>query len=470
MQFEPLESRRLMSVTLGPGKLLDVVGTPGNDTLTAGLDAATGKIKITDNGKVSLFAPSAVQLIRLQGLGGNDVLKSADAVTKPTIIFGGDGNDAVRGGGGGDYLDGGAGDDVVDGGKGSDEMYGGPGSDAVDYSARAAGVVVSLDGRWNDGGQVDVADALFHYTFAGDITAWQSPEGDNAHADFEAVRGSQAGDWLRGSAGPDVLRGNGGDDYLEARGGSDVLYGDAGGDTLYGNTNLFDVDDPNDAGDAGDDDVHGGAGDDQMWGSDQGKNTLQGDAGDDVIIGGSRADVMVGGSGNDDLSGRGGSDFEAGGGGDDTLAGGGGADDLYGGTGTDAVDYSDDIYQNTATSPAGVVVTLDDVANDGLFTYASDGDNAHGDIEDIVGTKNADVLTGSAAGNRIDGGGGDDEIHGGGGGPDVLGGGDGNDRLYAKNGVFGDLLIGGAGTDRAWIDSLPGGASDVVTGVEVVAK
>ena len=107
--------------------------------------------------------------------------------------------------------------------------------------------------------------------------------------------------------------------------------------------------------------------------------------------------------------------------GDDEAESGDGPTNVLGGDGIDAVSYSD-FYTDRGI---GVAVRLDDVANDGR---PGENDNIHSDVEDIVGSSAADVLTGNAGGNHILGLEGNDLIDGGP-GADVLDGGIGADAV-----------------------------------------
>jgi hypothetical protein len=124
-----------------------------------------------------------------------------------------------------------------------------------------------------------------------------------------------------------------------------------------------------------------------------------------------------------------------------------GPDDVSGGPGRDQVSY-----ESTYSDVSGVTVSLDDVANDGTTT-AADVDNVRTDVEEVLGTANADSLTGNDARQALDGGSGNDLLQGLG-GADELRGGAGDDRL-----------VGGAGRDTLDAD---GGAegNDVVESVD----
>jgi hypothetical protein len=163
---------------------------------------------------------------------------------------------------------------------------------------------------------------------------------------------------------------------------------------------------------------------------------------DDVLQGTASADLLTGGAGDDRL---------AGGAGDDLLDGGPGHDDLSGGPGRDAVVYP---------GAGPVIVTIDDLANDG---HAGEHDNVQTDVEDLYGSDGPDQLTGSAGPESLDGGAGDDLIDGAGGRDQVYGG-DGNDRLLTRDGRP-DRADCGAGDDVAIVDE-----HDRVTGCEIVDR
>jgi hypothetical protein len=203
------------------------------------------------------------------------------------------------------------------------------------------------------------------------------------------------------------------------------------GPTAGGTTDLGPGDDTF-TGQSAADIVHGGDGDDSLRGG-GGNDQIFGDGGNDLVAGQTGNDVVDGGAGDDQLEGAGeGMPADAG----------SGADDIRGGPGSDRLSYLD--------HSAAVKVSLDDKPGDGA---AGENDNAHGDIETLVGSTFDDVLVGndgpqSLFGNagldRADGLGGDDIVNGGT-GDDELYGGAGEDRVEGSAG--GDYLEGGAGED-----------------------
>jgi Ca2+-binding RTX toxin-like protein len=195
----------------------------------------------------------------------------------------------------------------------------------------------------------------------------------------------------------------------------------------------------------GDDSASGGGGNDTLDGG-PGADYLVGGAGNDTLHGGADGDALLAGAGNDVLEGGDGDDsFDQSRGvsNDPGL----GADDYRGGAGTDTV-YLD-------AHPAGMIISLDDVANDGS---PGESDNLHADLEDIRGTIKGDNYTGTAGPDRFDGAAGDDVIHGGDGADTLFGGADG-DTVYGDAGddaVYGDYgndtVDGGSGKDNIFGD------------------
>ena len=120
-----------------------------------------------------------------------------------------------------------------------------------------------------------------------------------------------------------------------------------------------------------------------------------GDAAGDTLSG---IENLTGSAQADTLTGDGNANTLDGGGGDDTLNGGAGGDTLIGGSGSDTASY--------AASGAGVTVNL------GAGT-ASGGDAA-GDtlsgIENLIGSAQADTLTGDGGDNVLEGGAGGDTL------------------------------------------------------------
>ncbi len=153
---------------------------------------------------------------------------------------------------------------------------------------------------------------------------------------------------------------------------------------------------------------------------------------DDHLIGDDNANTIDGGEGNDTL---------IGGAGDDTLVSSAGIDSFDGGEGVDTLDFGDetaDVDVNLATGAAAW-------SNGDVETLTN--------IENVIGSQGANVITGNAESNSFLGGDGDDTLDGGLGddilfgdaGSDALRGGHGNDVLTGGDGI--DSYDGGEGVD-----------------------
>ena len=202
--------------------------------------------------------------------------------------------------------------------------------------------------------------------------------------------------------------------------------------------------------------VTAGTGNDTVFGGSADDNSLDGGAGNDTIDGGPGDDGVIA-SGSVGLDGGPGNDIVRGGSGDDTFldTDGTGADTYAGGDGYDTFDED-------APGNAGITVTLDDQANDGV---AGEGDNVGADVEavntDFSAGAGNDSLTGNAAFNTLNGGAGSDTIDGGA-GNDRLAGGPGDDTIRARDG-YADSVSCGSGTDTATVDTLDTVSSDCET-------
>jgi Ca2+-binding RTX toxin-like protein len=138
MNFEQLESRRLMSVTLA-GRVLTLTGDDTNNYMF--VLPMGGELLADDRMGNALRAPrGAVDSIVMNCLGGDDDVWVDHEVTAPATLVGGPRVDQHRGGAGADTLDGGTGDDRLDGGRGADTLLGGADRDTCLYDDRTASV------------------------------------------------------------------------------------------------------------------------------------------------------------------------------------------------------------------------------------------------------------------------------------------------------------------------------------------
>lgn len=162
------------------------------------------------------------------------------------------------------------------------------------------------------------------------------------------------------------------------------------------------------------------------------------DAGtNDVVRGTSSNDQLNGGAGDDDLSGGEGRDALLGGAGNDVLRGSDLVDSMDGGDGSDTLDMSG--YDG----PQGLSI---DLAAGSVNSAGTSRALAFVDIENAVGSRRDDTITGTTGDNVIEGGA----------GADVMDGGEGTNTLSYKGslvGVFVDLDAQIAGLGDAEGDS-----------------
>jgi Ca2+-binding RTX toxin-like protein len=353
----------------------------------------------------------------LYGEGGDDHLNGGDG---HDVLFGGDDKDALWGDGGDDWLYGESGDDILIGGEGSDLLFPGDGVNTVGYSSSPEAVAVNLE-QWTAIG----GDA------AGDIFGGY----------FQNAIGSFYDDVLIGDANDNMLWGGDGADELHGGDGNDLLFGEEGADTLFAGK--------------GSDILDGGDGFDTAVYKDNAIAVIvdladstknDGEAKHDTLI---KIEKVIADNKTDDvLSGDDAENWLVGTGGNDLLNGRGGSDLLDGGEGNNTVTYVD------ADAPQGVTANL--AAHSGGPT--GQGDKEHDtfiSIQNLIGSKYHDVLTGDDYANILDGGEDQDTLSGfgnsdillGGGGDDVLDG--GNDADTLDGGLGGDTLKGGSGSDTA---------------------
>ncbi len=158
---------------------------------------------------------------------------------------------------------------------------------------------------------------------------------------------------------------------------------------------------------------------------------------------GGAGDTLYGGAGNDTLSGDSNKDDACGGSGNDVFVEYASyyADNVYGGSGTDTIDLSD------APAAGSYLVDLSWHSYDYVPDLAgSDGTYDLLDVENVLGSSEADTIIGDAGANVLSGNDGND----------LLNGGAGNDTLTGGTGF--DSLIGGADNDWYFVDS----ANDVI--------
>ncbi|MCQ0988718.1 beta strand repeat-containing protein [Jiella marina] len=435
-----------------------LIGLAGNDTLTGGqgddqLEGGSGNDTLNGGDGLDTAAFEGADGVVVDLVAGTATGQGDDTLIGVENVIGSDNADTITGDAGDNVIEGRSGDDLIAGLGGADTMNGGSGIDTLDYSASADGVEVNLNAGTGSGGDA---------------------EGDS-FSGFENVIGSDGDDVISDQANSGVVNiidGGHGNDRLvklsNTSGGSqDIWIGGTGTDTF-----VFDIDPGENTrvidlargmitanGEARDlligiENVETGGGNDIVGSGRNNVLTAIGDF-DNVITGGGGADTIDGGGGNDtadystssgavdvslargtgiggdaqgdtltgieNLVGSARGDVLTGDAGDNVLAGLAGGDELNGGEGSDTVDYS--------ASGSGITV---DLAAGTVAGGHAEGDTLT-DIENVIGSDNADDITGDATDNVIEGGA----------GGDTLSGGDGTDTLsYARSaaGVTVDLL------------------------------
>lgn len=276
------------------------VGATANDGVTGELDDIKSDVEIVTGGTAAdtMTAASGIG-ITFNGGAGNDTLIGDTGVD---TLNGDAGNDTLRGKAGNDVLNGGDGDDTFDeetASNGGDTFNGGLGIDTVDYSARTAGVVVTMDGTTANDGAASEADNV-----KSDV------ENCLGSAQVDNITGNVSANIITGGLGDDILSGGAGDDVFKegsATSGLDTISGGSGVDTVdYSlRTTLVTVvlDGTTASGQASEGDLLG-----------LDVENVIGGTGNDVITGNASANELVGGTGDDTLNGLGGDDVLEGGG------------------------------------------------------------------------------------------------------------------------------------------------------------
>jgi Ca2+-binding RTX toxin-like protein len=172
---------------------------------------------------------------------------------------------------------------------------------------------------------------------------------------------------------------------------------------------------------------------DKIWSFTTNSCTISGTPNGETITGTSGDDVICAGAGTDTIQA-----LE----GNDTIKGEGGADQLHGGAGNDRLEGGADVDTANFSLAQGTIF-----ASLLAGTATGEGSDTFSDVENVIGSNQADTLEGSAANNTLNGGGGADKIVGLG-GADTLKGVGGNDTLDSQDGLEGnDAVDGGTGTD-----------------------
>jgi Ca2+-binding RTX toxin-like protein len=147
------------------GGILTITGDDQDNTIICSRDAAG--VILVNGGAVPVTGGVATlsntTLIRLLGMGGNDILQVGDgsSIMPPAQILGGDGDDTLTGTFGPDELDGGPGNDTLIGRAGDDTLIGGPGNDTLTGGQGKDQMLGGEDDDqfvWNPGDASDVVE------------------------------------------------------------------------------------------------------------------------------------------------------------------------------------------------------------------------------------------------------------------------------------------------------------------------
>ncbi|WP_417606260.1 choice-of-anchor D domain-containing protein [Primorskyibacter flagellatus] len=380
---------------------LRIEGVDNDDlfTPTSGADTFDGGM---GTNSISYAAVTAGVVVDLANSANNGGAALGDVLANFQIITGSTYDDVLSGSGGAEVINALSGNDVLQGRGAGDTLNGGDGLDWLSYADSAFGVTVDLGAGTATGGDA-----------AGD--SFTGIERVLGSAQSDTLTGSAEGDTLRGGGAGDSIVGGDGRDWADYRGAGGAVQidlnagtaaGAAGNDTLATIENLIGTGFADDlTGNSDANVLRGGLGADRLFGMAGADWADYRDSGVAVSVnlatgvttGGTAAgDVfnsienLLGSDGDDTLTG-------------DTLVnvlrGGAGADVLTG-TGEDWLDYrgSDAVTVNllTATFLGGDAV----------------GDTVSG-LPNLLGTAEADSLTGDANDNIIRGGGGHDTMDGG---------------------------------------------------------
>jgi Ca2+-binding RTX toxin-like protein len=307
------------------------------------------------------------------------------------------------------------------------------------------------------------------------------------------INGGDGDDTITGSAAADTIDGGLGNDRITAFKGNETIHGGAGNDVIIWNNG--DGDDTNE-GDAGVDEtlIVEGTADDGNTITQEGTTTrfertsgaggfkvfstntmeklsLQSFSGADSVTTGPGVPIGMSidaGPGNDAISTGDGPDRILGDRGDDTLNGGGGDDTLVwtNGDGNDVMngDAGFDVIENDlGNAPDESKLRMENgrvryERVNGAFSLSIGSAelmqlNTFGGNDSLVATPDV------ALNLDVNGGSGNDSLNGAS-GNDRLDGGDGDDVLNTRDGKA-DFAVGGAGADKAFVDSIDAVAADV---------
>ncbi|MBO9501384.1 M57 family metalloprotease, partial [Brevundimonas sp. A19_0] len=233
---------------------------------------------------------------------------------------------------------------------------------------------------------------------------------------IENAIGGSGNDQMRGNSGNNSLRGNAGNDQIDGGLGEDtvVFSGNRSQYTITWNGQIGTVVGP-DGTDTITNVEYLQFADQTIAATPSGGLVVAGDITDEIINGSGLADAIAGLGGNDTVNGLAGNDTLDGGYGNDTLNGGDGNDVLIGGLGNDTLNGGAGHDIADYTTATGAIVL------NGTSVSGAAGNDTLSGIEEVIGSTQGDVMTGTSGNDVLRGNGGADQIDGGA----------GDDFLYA---------------------------------------
>lgn len=269
--IQALEPRRLLSTVTRTGETLRIFGDPGvNNVITLSLDEDKDVLTVNVNGQVQTFDRDDLELVRVFGADGDDVItmdQSQATFNLQADIYGQGGNDRIRAGGERDYIDAGTGDDRVSCGGGRNIVYLRDGNDIAnggdqrDFISGGNGA----DFITGSGNRDELNGDNGNDTIYGDYTT-DDPENEDSYGS-DLIFGGRGHDWISGGLAKDVCFGNDGNDTVIGGSSRDELFGNVGNDSL-----------------------DGGGDNDSLWGG-GGADTLVGGGGRNYITRGELKDI-----------------------------------------------------------------------------------------------------------------------------------------------------------------------------------
>jgi Ca2+-binding RTX toxin-like protein len=325
-------------------------------------------------------------------------------------IIGNDSDNVLLGGDGNDVLEGLGGNDTLDGGLGTDQIVGGTGNDTFIVDNANDTVVETVSGA--EGG-IDSVQSSISFVLGSNLENLTLAAGAGALNGT----GNELSNTIIGNDGDNILLGEDGNDTLRGLGGSDRLDGGVGADVMDGGdgNDIYIVDDIGDSvSEVNSDQVAGGL--DRVESS---VTFILGNNVENLTLTSGSAINGTGNNLNNTLIGNSGVNILTGGAGDDTLIGGANADTLIGGSGNDIywVDNSADlvienpgngldVVRTTASFTLGATVEVETlILQAGAGAISGMGNEFN---NTILGNESNNILDGGTGADSLTGGGGDD--------------------------------------------------------------